>query len=200
MAFHLLLVVAVVAGINVLPALGPPTWTVLVFFRFRYPELPAALLVVAGAAAATTGRIVLALAFRRVGRWLPEARRTSLETLGRTVVASRKGMIASLGLFALSPIPSNQLFEAVGLARAPLRPFVGAFLAGRLASYSIYLAVASAAQDSIRRVLRAGLFSPQAIALEAFSISLLVAAILIDWPKAIRRLGARRRKPRPQSD
>jgi hypothetical protein len=37
---HLSLAVAVVFGINLMPAFGPPTWAVLVFFRFRYPAFP----------------------------------------------------------------------------------------------------------------------------------------------------------------
>ncbi|MFM8762678.1 MAG: hypothetical protein ACKOFC_05370, partial [Solirubrobacterales bacterium] len=45
--------------VNLMPAFGPPTWTVLVFFRIKY-DVPAVPLVLGGAAAAACGRFVLA--------------------------------------------------------------------------------------------------------------------------------------------
>jgi hypothetical protein len=52
---------------------------------------------------------------------------------------SRGGLIASFALFAVAPLPSAQLFEAVGLARVRLGGLFAAFFVGRLASYSIYV-------------------------------------------------------------
>jgi hypothetical protein len=40
MIVELVIVAAVVFGINLLPAFGPPTWAVLVYFRFRYGDIP----------------------------------------------------------------------------------------------------------------------------------------------------------------
>lgn len=48
-----------------------------------------------------------------------------------------------MGLFALSPLPSAQLFVAAGLVDAPLVPLIAAFFAGRLVSYTIYVTAAS---------------------------------------------------------
>src|SRR5260370_26033246 len=82
---HLLLVVAVVFGVNLLPAFGPPTWALLVFFRFRYPDIPAPALIVAGAVAATSGRLLLALAFPAFATKPPANRPAVLQVLGHTI-------------------------------------------------------------------------------------------------------------------
>jgi uncharacterized membrane protein YdjX (TVP38/TMEM64 family) len=184
---HLSLVLAVVFGINLLPALGPPTWAVLVFFRFRYPDIPAPALIVAGAVAAVAGRLLLALAFRAFGKWLPAKRQESLRALGRVIGETRGGLVTSFVLFAVAPLPSAQLFEAAGLSRARLRPLLAAFFVGRLVSYSIYVGAASAAHDSLDHLLAKGFFSPQAIATELVSVALLIAVVLIDWPSVIDR-------------
>ncbi len=201
MLLHLLLVVALVFGINLLPALGPPTWAVLVFFGFRYPEIPTGALIVGGTVAAASGRLVLALAFRAFGTKLPRKRQESLQVLGRTLAESRTGLLASFALFAVAPLPSAQLFEAAGLARVRLRHLVAAFFVGRLVSYSIYVTAASAGHRSLSRVFAKGFFSPQAIVTEVLSIALLVATLLIDWPTAIDKLrgwwAARRGRPAP---
>jgi hypothetical protein len=127
---HLLVVVAVVFGINLMPAFGPPTWAVLVFFRFRYPEIPAPALIVGGAIAASAGRFLLALVFRAFGTKLPRKRQESLQVLGHVLGDRRGGLLASFALFATAPIPSAQLFETAGLARVRLWPLLAAFLSG----------------------------------------------------------------------
>ena len=45
--------------------------------------------------------------------------------------------------FVVSPLPSAQLFEAVGLLGAKLIPLTIAFFSGRIITYSIYVAGAS---------------------------------------------------------
>jgi uncharacterized membrane protein YdjX (TVP38/TMEM64 family) len=201
MLLHLLAVVGIVFGINLLPALGPPTWAVLVFFRFRYPEIPLAALIVGGAAASASGRLVLAVAFRAFGTKLPPTRQESLQIVGRLIGESRRGLLASFALFAVAPFPSAQMFEAAGLARIHLRPVLVAFFAGRLVSYSIYVGTASAAHESLSRVFAKGLLSPEAIATAIIGLILLIAIVLIDWPSTIDRArnwwAAKRGQPAP---
>ena len=203
MLTELFAAVGVVFGINLLPALGPPTWAVLVFFRFRYPEVPAPALIVGGAFAAASGRLLLALAFRAFGTKLPHKRQESLQVLGHAIGESRTGLLASFALFAVAPLPSAQMFEAAGLARIRLKPLLVAFFAGRLVSYSIYVGAASAAHQGLDRLFTRGLFSPQAIATELIGVVLLIAIVLIDWPSVIDRArtwwAVKRGRPAPPS-
>ena len=150
-------VVGVVFAINLLPAFGPPTWAALVFVRFRWPDIPLVALIACGALAATAGRLVLALGTRRLGGHLAAERRANLEVLGKTLTHSRTGVIATLALFMFSPLPSAQLFMAAGLADVPLLPLAAAFLVGRTASYTIYVTAATAAEETVRRLLKHGL-------------------------------------------
>ena len=202
MLTHFLAAVSVVFGINLLPALGPPTWAVLVFFRYRYPEIPAPALIVGGAVAAAAGRLLLALAFRAFGSRLPRKRQESMQVLGHAIGESRMGLLASFALFAVAPLPSAQLFEAAGLARTRLDRLLAAFFVGRLVSYSIYVGAASAAHQSLTRLFTKGLFSPQAIATTLVGVALLVAVVVIDWPSVIDRMrgwwAARRGLPAPR--
>jgi uncharacterized membrane protein YdjX (TVP38/TMEM64 family) len=199
---HLLLALAVVFGVNLLPAFGPPTFAVLIFFRFRHGDIPIAMLIIGGALAATTGRFLLARAFRVFGRKLPAERTESLEVLGRLLGQSRGGLISSFIFFALAPVPSAQMFEAAGLARIRLTPLLGAFFIGRLVSYSLYVAAASAAHNSVTKLFRQGLTSPQAIATQLVALAVLVAIIRVDWPSTVDKLRAwwavRRGRPKPR--
>ena len=178
-----LVVVAVVFGVNLLPAFGPPTWALLVFFRLNSDVSPVPL-VILGAIAAAGGRLLLAMAFSHLRGRLSKTRRRNLQAAGTALQRDRKRSIAGLGLFALSPIPSAQLFEAAGLIGISLLPLTAAFFAGRLVSYSAYMAGASAAKNTSAGALVASSFtSPWGIALQVLLLVGIVGLTRIDWVK-----------------
>ena len=100
------------------------------------------------ALAAACGRLVLAATTRHFRARFSAERRENLKPRRRCSSAAGQGG-RRLGLFALSPVPSAQLFVAAGLLTVPLLPLTAAFFAGRLVSYSLYVAAASAAKDSL---------------------------------------------------
>ncbi|MFM8883423.1 MAG: hypothetical protein ACKOH7_01235 [Solirubrobacterales bacterium] len=175
--------------VNLMPAFGPPTWTVLVFFRIKY-DVPAVPLVLGGAAAAACGRFVLASVFRRIGWRLPEGKRRDLEAVGEALTERRASRWGTFALFLVSPFPSTQLFEAAGLTpQVNLRAVTLAFFLGRLVTYSIYVGGATLAKSTISSVLDEGFRSPWAIALQVLLLALLAAFVLIPWAKILRRPG-----------
>lgn len=183
----LLLVAAVVFGVNLLPAFGPPTWAVLVFYELR-GGLVAVPLVLVGAVAAAAGRLLLALAFRRLRGHVSERQRANLEAAGKVLGRDRKRSVAGLALFALSPVPSAQLFEAAGLITVPLLPLTAAFFAGRLASYAAYVGGAHvAANTSVGQLLRSSFTSPWGIAIQLALLIGLVGLTRVDWAGLQRR-------------
>lgn len=200
---HLLAVIGAVFANNLLPAFGPPTWAMLVFARLHWHDIPAAALIAGGALAAASGRLLLALGTRKLGGRLSAQRRASLEALGQTLSRTKTGALASLAVFVFSPLPSAQLFMAAGLADVPLLPLAGAFLVGRTISYIGYVTAATAAEETVNRLLRQGLTSPSVIAVQVAGLVGVVLVITIDWIKVIdwtrARIARMRGKPAPPS-
>lgn len=181
--FELLTLFAIVLGVNLLPAFGPPTWTILVLYVLNTEIHPAVLIPVAATAAAS-GRLLLALAFRLLGNKLPAKYRANLKAAREALEKNRRNAILALGLFALSPVPSAQLFEAAGLAGVRLLPFTLAFFLGRTVSYSIYVFTASGLKaTSLGDSFREALTSPWGIALQVVMLIGLVFLAKIDWAK-----------------
>jgi uncharacterized membrane protein YdjX (TVP38/TMEM64 family) len=200
---HLLAAIGIVFAINLMPAFGPPTWAVLVFVCFEWQDVPPAALIAGGALAATAGRLVLAVGTRKLGGRLSPERRANLEALGQTLANSKAGVVASLVVFVFSPLPSAQMFMAAGLADVPLLPVSGAFLIGRSVSYTIYVTAATAAEETVHRLLRQGHTSPAAIAIQLASLAAIVLMINVDWIKIIdwtrARIARMRGEPAPPS-
>ena len=185
-----LLLFAIVLGVNLLPAFGPPTWTIVALYGLN-SQMPLVPLVLTAALAAALGRFLLAHGFRLLSGRIKGRMRRNLDAARDALQAKRRNAFLAFGLFALSPLPSAQLFEAAGLARVPLLGFTGAFFVGRSISYAIYGATAKGVSaSSLGDAFRAGLTSPLAIGLEVLMLALLVAFTQIDWAK---RFGHKRR-------
>jgi hypothetical protein len=179
-------VAAVVFAVNLLPAFGPPTWAVLVLFHLTRDLAPVPLVAV-GAVAAASGRFVLAVGTRRLKPHLPKRYVANAEAAGRLVTERRRAAVAGLALFAVSPLPSAQLFEAAGLADVRLVPLTLAFSAGRVVSYSIYVAGAAALKATdLGQVVIDSLRSPWGIAVELLMLAGLVLLGRVDWSRFAR--------------
>ncbi len=170
-----------------MPAFGPPTWSIIVLFGLR-TQMPTPAIILTGALAAASGRFLLALGFRLLGNRVSLRTKRNLAAARAALERNKRGGLLALGLFALSPFPSAQLFEAAGLARVRLAGFTAAFFGGRIISYSIYAFTAKGIQkSSIGDVLINALTSPASIAIQVLMIIALVGLTRIDWA---RRLGS----------
>ncbi|WP_340588719.1 hypothetical protein [Erythrobacter alti] len=195
-----LILFAVVFGINLLPAFGPPTWSIIVLFGLN-SDLPLASIVLTGALAAALGRFTLAHGFRLLSNYVSQKTRRNLAAVRAAFLARKRHGIAGLALFAVSPVPSAQLFAAVGLAGVPLAAFTFAFFAGRLVSYTIYAGSAELiAHSSIGEAFSDSLTSPLGIGLQIVLLAALIAFARIDWEKIFGPAPEYRETPETRKD
>ena len=174
---------ALVFVFNCAPAFAPPTWSVLVLFSLN-SDLPPALIVIAGAISAGSGRYCLArmtglLRYRIKGKTL-----ANLESAQKVFEEKSSRKILLLIFFIISPLPSAQLFEAAGLIGAKLLPLTLAFFSGRLVTYSFYVAGASELKaHGIGELITKELTSVWAIAFQILMITGIVMLTRINWSR-----------------
>lgn len=177
---YLLLFLAVFA-FNILPAFAPPTWTLLVLFRLHSHLNPVALVIV-GALASTSGRALLAKGTYLLRSKISEKTRANLEAAKEILNKRPRNHIIGMALFALSPLPSAQLFEAAGLISLRLWPLSIAFFCGRLVSYSLFVAGASTLKaQGLSDLILNNLKSPVAIVLEVAMLAGVYLLTRINW-------------------
>ena len=182
-----LILFAIVLGVNLMPAFGPPTWSIIVLHGLN-SDLPAPAIILVAAAAAALGRFILASGFRLLARHVSEKTRANLAAARAAFERNRRNAVLGIGLFALSPVPSAQLFEAAGLAGVRLVGFTAAFFLGRIVSYSIYAYSAQTIRESnFGEAFTHGLSSPFGMGLQVVMIAGLVALARIDWGKLLNR-------------
>jgi len=181
-----LAVFAIVFGVNLLPAFGPPTWAILVFTRLHWHLNPVALVLI-GAVAAASGRYLLALGARRFSGRLPARMRSNLDEARTLLDRNRRSTLAVFGVFVVSPLPSAQLFVAAGFLDLDLRLFTLAFVVGRLVSYSLYVSLAVVADRQLGHVLGNLFGSPWSIVLQVVLLVAVCLLPLVDWRRVLHR-------------
>ena len=174
-------------ALNVVPAFMPPTWVMLAYFHL-YHGLPVVPLAVVGALGASTGRAILALGSRAFGaRFLPAAWSGNIVALVETLQSQPTLAVSSLALFALGPVPSNQLFIAAGLARAPLPPILLVFGIARCISYVLWVSAAQLADQSLREALGSRVGGWGMIAIQLAGFAVIIVAMQIDWRRLLQK-------------
>jgi hypothetical protein len=145
------LLFVVVFALNVIPVFAPPTWMTLSAIGLSVPDAPVAALAVIGAIAATLGRIVLAKFSRTIIRTklLDERTRRNIDAIKAGLETRPAATFAMFLAYAFSPLPSNYLFIAYGLTTLKLALVAVPFFFGRLASYTFWVATASAIGDRL---------------------------------------------------
>ena len=112
--------------------------------------------------------------------------RSNLDAARDALHRRKRNVWLGLGLFALSPLPSGQLFMAVGLARVPLLSFTAAFFLGRTVSYAFYAYTAERLRTSeLGDVFSEGFTSPWSIALQIAMLCGVVALTRVKWAKLL---------------
>ena len=181
--FSVTLLFFVIFAVNVIPAFAPPTWMILSYFGLHYPDASPWVAAGVAAVAASGGRAVLAQFAQRVvgSRLISSLMRDSLSEVARAITRQRTASALGFLLFALSPLPSNVLFLAYGLTRAPMWLLVGPFFVGRLVSYAIAFFGASALSQHFELELSLSDSFLYFVATQLVLIAIVYGFAKVDW-------------------
>jgi membrane protein YqaA with SNARE-associated domain len=182
----LLLLLLAVLVLNVLPAFAPPTWMVLTFYGFNFPQIHPLWVALVAALGATAGRLVLALFAQRIAnsRWARAELRENMQAIADVIARRRSASVLAFLMFAISPLPSNVLFLAYGLTRAPLQLLALPFFIGRLFSYTLAVMGGSLLAQQFGAQLK-GLASVYFLLSQLAMLGLVYAFTRVNWRKAL---------------
>jgi membrane protein YqaA with SNARE-associated domain len=177
-------VFAIVLVINIIPAFMPPTFRVLSLvyqiMPARFAPVPLALV---GCASSTLGRVVLMYAGVAGRDVMSDKRKGSMDGLRRRIESMKGGgFILSLAV-ALSPLPSNAYFLAIGMMKYGTAQVYAGFAVGRFISYLVLIELFAVAERSLSALFNAQLLSVSIVDLAGFAATIVFA--VIDWPKLL---------------
>jgi membrane protein YqaA with SNARE-associated domain len=166
--------------VDLIPFIGPPAWTVMVFFYLKY-DLNIWVVLITGVIGSAIGRYLFALYIPYVSsKVLNERKETDLHYLGQKLSSNKWRTQAFVLFYTLIPVPSSPLFTVAGLAKIhPIR-IIPAFLAGKFISDAIMVYVGEYAALNIDNILK-GFFSIKSLMGGFGGLALLFLILFIDW-------------------
>lgn len=177
---HYFLVFLASLLVDIVPFIGPPAWTVMVFFQVRY-GLDIWLVLVAGVIGSAIGRYILSLYMPRLfGGVISDEKKQDIAFIGDKLSNSSWRVRLFVFLYTLVPLPSTPLFTAAGMAGVPAGNIIPSFIAGKFISDMVMVLSGDyAARNAI--AVSQGMVSWKSIAGMALGVVILLAFFCIDW-------------------
>lgn len=182
----LLAAFAFIFAINLVPAFMPSSWMVMAFFYIQF-DLPLLPLTLIGALVSGLGRLVLARGSTFVKRRFMRSRAEELDELGAFLEQRHRWLAPTAFLYALTPLPTNTLFVAAGLAEVRLVWVLAGFWSARMIADTFFVWTTDRVFSSIGDVFEGAFGSWLAVALQSMSVVSIVLLYRLPWARWLRR-------------
>ena len=179
-----LLAFALSLFVDLIPFVGPPAWTVMVYCQIKY-HLNTWLVILVGVIGSTIGRYLLALYMPYLSTKIINRKKDEdLRFVGEQLDKRKWQVQLFVFVYTLIPIPTTPLFTAIGMARMNPLIVLPAFFIGKFASDALMVHAGKFAAENIELLLE-GLLSWKSILGGVLGLALLFTFLFIDWRKLL---------------
>jgi hypothetical protein len=185
-ALWILACFALVFAINLMPAFMPSSWMVMAFFYIQF-DLPLLVLTIGGAIISGFGRFFLARGSTWVKRHFMRDKAADLDELGAFLEERRRWLAPTVAAYALTPLPTNNLFVAAGLAEVSLPWVLAGFWTARIVADTFFVWTTDRVFDGIGDVFEGAFGSWIAILFQLLSVTSIILLYKLPWAHWLRR-------------
>jgi membrane protein YqaA with SNARE-associated domain len=167
-------------GVDLVPIMAPPAWTVMAFFLVKYQLNPWTVLAV-GVPASALGRYLFSLYIPKFSdKVLARRKKEELSYVGKKL----RGKLWQTWVFVLgytvSPLSTTALFTAAGMSKVPVWHVLPPFVIGKFISDAMMVKAGQYASGSLKDMVH-GAVSPRNLIITAITLLVTAAFMFIDW-------------------
>ncbi len=177
--------------INLVPAFMPSTWMILAFFYIKF-DLPLVPLTIGGAIASALGRYLLAKASTLFKRRFLRGRQGDMEELGEFLNEHRNYMALTVFVYALTPLPTNNLFIAAGMVEASMTQVLAGFITSRVLANTFWVWATHRTFQHLGDLFRGAAGSWLSVLLELMGVTSVILLYFLPWERWLSRYLRRR--------
>lgn len=175
----------IIIVINVVPAFMPATWTVVSYIYIKY-EVALVFLALVGAVSSSLGRFLLAkISYKMTLPIFSIGTISNLAFIGQKIRGNPFKVFVFTFIWAISPVASNPLFIAVGMAGTKLKAVISGFFVGRSLSYFFLALTSKIIVDNFKEIFIGGFSNWTKILINIFGFVLIFIYLVIDWEKLL---------------
>lgn len=170
--------------VDVIPFVGPPAWTVMVFFQIRF-QLNIWMVLFFGVTGSAIGRYYYSVYVKWLShRFIQEEKNQDLSFLGEKL--SKNGWKVQLFVlvYTLIPVPTTPLFTAAGVAGIRPLHIMPAFFVGKFTSDAAMVLTGDYVATNISSIAQ-GFFSWQSLVGTVLGLVLISMFFFVDWQKLL---------------
>ncbi len=181
---YYLLVFILAFAVDLIPFVGPPAWTVIVFLQVKYNlDIWPTLLI--GVTASAIGRYLYSLYIPYISdRFLKEQKTEDLKFIGSKLSGKSWKVQIFVILYTSLPLPSTPLFTAAGISRINTLTLMPAFFVGKLIADSIMIHTGNYIVNNTQDLM-SGIINWETILGTITSLVVVILFICMDWKTLI---------------
>lgn len=177
---YYLLVFVFALLVDLIPFIGPPAWSVMVFFQMKF-HLNIWIVLVAGVIGSTIGRYLLTLYVPRLtSKIISRKKDEDLQFLGRKLSGKKWEVRLFVFIYTLIPVPTTPLFTTIALAKIKPMIVIPPFFVGKFISDMMMVYAGKYAAENAVDIAN-GLLSWKTILGASVGLILVCAILFINW-------------------
>jgi membrane protein DedA with SNARE-associated domain len=170
--------------VDVVPFIGPPAWTVMVFFQVKF-GLNIWLVLIIGVTGSAIGRYLYSSYIRRFSAYYIKPKKNEdLYFIGSKLANNGWKVQLFVLLYTLMPLPSTPLFTAAGIARMRTLTLIPTFFVGKFVSDAIMVFTGDYVAHNIVSITH-DLLSWKALLGTIFGLVIICLFLFTNWRKLL---------------
>ena len=166
--------------VDLIPFIGPPAWSVMVFFQIKF-NLNIWLVLIVGVVGSALGRYLMTLYIPKLtSKVINEKKDAELKFLGEKLSGEKWKIPLIVFIYTLIPMPTTPLFTAIAMAKIKPMVVIPPFFVGKFISDMVMVYLGKYAAENTIDIMH-GLISWKAILGLVFGLILISAVLFIDW-------------------
>ena len=166
--------------VDLIPFIGPPAWSVMVFFQIKF-HLNIWLVLVAGVVGSAIGRYLMTLYIPLLtAKVINEKKDAELKFLGEKLSGEKWKIPLIVFIYTLIPVPTTPLFTAIAMAKIKPIVVIPPFFVGKFISDMVMVYLGKYAAENTIDMMH-GLISWKTIAGLVIGLILIFSVLFIDW-------------------
>lgn len=167
--------------VDVVPFIGPPAWTVMVFFQVKF-GLNIWFVLIVGVMGSAIGRYLYSCYIHRFSSYLIKPKKNEdLHFIGSKLANNGWKVQLFVLLYTLMPLPSTPLFTAAGVAGMRTLTLIPSFFVGKFLSDAIMVLTA----DYVAHNVGAGLLSWKALLGTLLGVVIICLFLFTNWRRLL---------------
>lgn len=170
--------------VDVIPFVGPPAWTVMVFFQVKY-GINIWVLLIFGVTGSALGRYFYSVYIKKLSdRFIKKEKNDDLHFIGTKLSGIGWKVQLFVLIYTLIPVPTTPLFTATGVARIKPLNIMPAFFVGKFISDAVMVFTGDYVAKNITTIAK-GFLSWQSILGTVIGLAIISLFFFIDWHKLL---------------